>query len=272
MQNSNSIRIIFIGDVVGKPGRRMVAESCLLMKKKFSPDLIIANGENVAGGLGITDNTSNDLFNAGVDFITGGNHIFDKRESVDLLNSSNNIIRPINYPDNVPGRGFCEINVKEDINITIVNLQGRVFMEPVVDNPFNAIDNRLKKIRSKIIFVDFHAEATAEKQAMGFYLDGRVSVMVGTHTHVPTADARILANGTAYQTDVGMTGSLDSVIGMKRGPVLEKFKTGINQRWEVAKKNVIMDTVIIDINTDTGRSTYVKSLRLYADDIHNQLS
>lgn len=269
MQNRETVRIIFIGDIVGKPGRRMVAESILSIKKRFSPDLIIANGENSAGGLGITENTSKELFGAGIDIITGGNHIFDKREAVELLNNSKDIIRPMNYPASVPGYGSCNITVKNDISVTIGNLQGRVFMEPVVDNPFNFVDGWLKTIKSDIIFVDFHAEATAEKQAMGYYLDGRVSAIVGTHTHVPTSDARILPNGTAYQTDVGMTGSLDSVIGMKRGPVLEKFKTGINQRWEVAKKNVIMDIIMIDINPQTSKSEEVKSLRLYSDSSKN---
>lgn len=271
MPNNGTVRIIFIGDVVGKPGRIMLSESLLKIKRKFKPDLIVANGENAAGGLGITDKTSKEIFNAGVDIISGGNHMFDKREAYDMLNDSEDIIRPMNYPKSVPGKGSTSIRVKNGVSVTIANLQGRVFMEPVVDNPFVFINEWLKNITSDIILVDFHAEATAEKQAMGFYLDGRVSAVIGTHTHVPTADARILANGTAYQTDAGMTGSLDSVIGMKRRPVIKKFITGLNQRWEVAKKNVIMDTTILDIDPDSGRAIKVEPIRVGVDTINEQL-
>ncbi len=263
MQNSSTIRIVFIGDVIGKPGRRFLGDHLLSVKLRYKPDLVIANGENSAGGLGITDKTSKELFSAGVDIITGGNHIWDKRESQELLSESSDIVRPMNYPESVPGKGSCDFRIKDNFVVTIGNLQGRVFMEPVVDNPFNSVEKWLKKVKSKIIFLDFHAEASAEKQAMGFFLDGKVSAVLGTHTHVPTADLRILANGTAYQTDVGMTGSLDSVIGMKRQPVIDKFRTGINQRWEVAKKNVISDMTILDIDGLSGKTVKVESLRVY---------
>lgn len=270
MQSNTSVRIFFIGDVIGKPGRRLVEKSLYLIKKKYKPDLIIANGENSAGGLGIIPKTANELFGAGVDIITSGNHVWDKREAQELLQHDNRIIRPMNYPKSLPGRGSCVFSIKDKADVVIANLQGRVFMEPVVDNPFIRIEDWLKSINSKIILVDFHAEATAEKQAMGFFLDGKVSVVLGTHTHVPTSDLRILANGTAFQTDVGMTGSLDSVIGMKRKPVIDKFITGINQRWEVAKNNTIMDMALIDIDITTGKSIFAESHRFYDSKIYDE--
>lgn len=271
MQSSSIVRIIFIGDVVGKPGRRILEKHLFQVKIKYKPDLVIANGENSAGGLGITEKTAKELFGAGIDVVTGGNHMWDKRESIGFLDNSREIIRPMNYPDMAPGKGFCEYKINDDIKITIANLQGRVFMEPVVENPFNSVEKWLEKVRTKIVILDFHAEATAEKQAMGFFLDGKVSAVLGTHTHVPTADLRILANGTAYQSDVGMTGSLDSVIGMKRKPVIDKFRTGINQRWEVAKKNVISDMAILDIDSKTGRTIKTESLRIFEDKVNDQL-
>ncbi|MEN8154090.1 MAG: TIGR00282 family metallophosphoesterase [Acidobacteriota bacterium] len=271
MQNNPSkVRIFFIGDVIGKPGRRLVEKSLYLIKKKYKPDLVIANGENSAGGLGIIPKTASELFSSGVDVITSGNHVWDKREALELLDNNEMIIRPLNYPKSVPGKGYCIYNIKDKGEIVVVNLQGRVFMEPVVDNPFIIIEDWLKTIKSKIIIVDFHAEATAEKQAMGFFLDGKVGAFLGTHTHVPTADLRILANGTAYQSDVGMTGSLDSVIGMKRKPVIDKFITGINQRWEVAKNNTIMDMAIIDFDINTGRAVSAESHRFYNDKIEQE--
>jgi len=262
MQN-DTIRTFFIGDIIGRYGRYFLSKALLPLKRKYKPNLIIANGENSAGGLGIIKKTADEIFNAGVDIITTGNHVWDKKEALPLLKENKFILRPVNFPDVVPGNGFLEFSLKDGEKITIINLQGRVFMEPVVDNPFNAIDRLLKRVDTNMVFVDFHAEATAEKQAMGFYLDGRVSAVIGTHTHVQTADYRVLANGTAYQTDVGMTGSLDSVIGMKRQPIIQRFLTGINQRFEVAKANQILDIAIIDINTKTGKSEKIESKRLY---------
>jgi len=267
MQSSSFITIVLIGDVIGKPGRRILEKHLYQVKLKYKPDIVIANGENSAGGLGITEKTGKELFGAGVDVITGGNHMWDKRESHDFINDNKYVVRPMNYPDQVSGRGFCNFKVREGLFVTIANLQGRVFMEPVVENPFNFVEKWLRSIKSKIVIIDFHAEATAEKQAMGFFLDGKVSAVIGTHTHVPTADHRILANGTAYQTDVGMTGSLDSVIGMKRKPVIDKFRTGINQRWEVAKKNVISDMTIIKIDISTGKTLEIEPLRIFEDKV-----
>lgn len=274
MQNNHPyLKILFIGDISGRYGRQFLFKALPTVKIKFNPDVVIANGENSAGGLGITQKTAREIFEAGVDVITSGNHVWDKKEARDLLKNEDRIIRPMNYPNIVPGKGSYIFRAHDEKNteIMVINLQGRVFMEPVVDNPFLCIDEFLKQVKQKIILVDFHAEATAEKQAMGFYLDGRVSAVLGTHTHVQTADIRILENGTAYQTDVGMTGSLDSVIGMKREPVIQKFLTGINQKFEVAKKNTIMDIAIIDIDKQTGKSINVSSLRIFESSFDEQM-
>ena len=247
------IRVVFIGDVVGRGSRRYLADVLPKIRYRIRPDIVIANGENSAGGLGIIPKTADEMFNAGVDLITSGNHVWDKREGVELLQSNPRVLRPINYPERVPGSGFHSIKLADGGKLLVINLQGRVFMEPVVDNPFNIMETFLKGRDEKLIFVDFHAEATAEKMAMGFFLDGKVSVMVGTHTHVQTSDIRILSNGTGYQTDVGMTGSLSSVIGMKRQPIIQRFQTGINQRFEVAKGNLMIDFSIFDLDVKSGK-------------------
>jgi metallophosphoesterase (TIGR00282 family) len=265
-------RIIFIGDVMGKYGRRLLGKALPMLNIKYAPDLVIANGENSAGGLGIVPKTAYEMFESGVDIITSGNHVFDKKEAVNLLKEDERIIRPINFPPSAPGEGCTLFKNKDNVEALVLNLQGRVFMDPVVDNPFLAMDKFLEDKKHKIIFVDFHAEATAEKQAMGFYLDGRVSAVLGTHTHVQTSDLRILSEGTAYQTDVGMTGALDSVIGMKREPIIQKFITGVNHRFEVAKNNLIMDISIIDIDSITGKAVHVEPLRLFESAYEEQLN
>lgn len=269
----NLFRILFIGDISGRYGRRFLSKALPTIKIKYNPGLVIANGENSAGGLGITPKTAREIFEAGVDVITSGNHVWDKKEAIELLKEDRRVIRPINYPESVPGKGYYTFRARDNdiTEVMIVNLQGRVFMEPVVNNPFLTIDGFLNQVQQKIIFIDFHAEATAEKQAMGFYLDGRVSALIGTHTHVQTADLRILEKGTAYQSDVGMTGSLDSVIGMKQEPVIYRFLTGINQKFEVAKKNIIMDMVVLDIDKTAGKAVHVNSLRLYESRFDEQL-
>jgi metallophosphoesterase (TIGR00282 family) len=268
---SRRFRIVFIGDIIGKYGRRFIGKALPLIKIKFEPDVVIANGENVAGGLGITEKTAFEIFEFGVDVITGGNHIWDKKEALNLLKENRRIIRPLNFPQSVPGTGYTTIQNRNGLELLVVNLQGRVFMEPVVDNPFLAMDKLLDSEGHKLIFVDFHAEATAEKQALGFYLNGRVSAVLGTHTHVQTTDLKILSEGTAYQTDVGMTGAYDSVIGMKTDPVIKKFITGINHRFEVAKENVIMDFTIIDIQPGTGKSLHVECHRIFDHSYEKQL-
>ena len=268
---NNGLRIVFIGDIVGRYGRRFLYKAIPFIRNKYQPHLIIANGENAAGGLGITKKTANEIFNAGVNIITGGNHIWDKKESIELLDQNNRIIRPINFPFNVPGNGYFIFQTEDKTKGVVINLQARVFMEPVVDNPFLAMDEFLKTNEYNISLVDFHGEATAEKQAMGFYLDGRVSAVLGTHTHVQTTDLRILKGGTAYQTDVGMTGSLDSIIGMKIEPIISKFLTGINQRFEVEKDNLILDMTILDIDKSTGKTSDAKAVRLYEETFENHI-
>lgn len=269
---SNIVRIVFIGDIIGRYGRKYLRTVLPSIRHTFAPDILIANGENSAGGLGIITKTAEELFSCGVDFITTGNHIWDKKDSQELLKRESRIIRPMNFPVSNPGNGYYDYKLANGLNLTIVNLQGRVFMEPVVDNPFVVIDEFLKQHDNKLVFVDFHAEATAEKQALGFFLDGRVSAVVGTHTHVQTADLRILEHGTAYQSDVGMTGSLESVIGMRKEPIVQKFLTGINQRFEVAKGDMILDMTLIDVDSTSGKAVNTMFMRLYEDKFEEQLS
>lgn len=266
----NKFRIVFIGDVCGKPGRKMVRKAVPLFKAFLQPDIVIANGENSAGGLGITKITADELFESGIDLISGGNHMWDKREGIDLIEQDMRIVRPGNYPDGVPGRGSILV-AHHKAPLLLVNIQGRVFMEPVVDNPFTHMTKLLEEYEAKIIVVDFHAEATAEKQAMGYHLDGKVSAVLGTHTHVPTGDLRILRNGTAFQSDVGMTGSLDSVIGMRHEPVLKRFLTGMYHKFEVAGDNPILDCSLIDVDIRSGRALFVRSFRFYEETIEPQL-
>jgi metallophosphoesterase (TIGR00282 family) len=270
-EKNKAFRIIFIGDIIGKYGRRFLGAALPLVRIRYSPDVVVVNGENSAGGLGITPKTAGEIFDAGADVITGGNHIWDKKEAIPLLKEDKRIIRPLNFPPATPGKGFHIFQAPDLTSAMIVNLQGRVFMEPVVDNPFLIIDRFLEEHKYKIVLIDFHAEATAEKQALGFYLDGRVSAVLGTHTHVQTADLWIMENGTAFQCDVGMTGSLDSVIGMKRDAVIKKFLTGINHRFEVEKDNIILDMTLLDVDKNSGKTLYAGSERLFEDSYEKQL-
>lgn len=268
---SELFRIVFVGDVIGKFGRRFLGRVLPLIKIRYSPNLTIVNGENSAGGLGITHKTAAEIFDAGADIISGGNHIWDKKEAIGLLKEDKRILRPLNFPPSVPGNGYYIFQTHDGTTGIIVNLQGRVFMEPVVDNPFLIMDKFLEEHKYKISLIDFHAEATAEKQALGFYLDGRVSAVLGTHTHVQTADIWIMEKGTAFQCDVGMTGSLDSVIGMKKDPVIKKFLTGINHRFEVERTNLILDMTLLDINKDSGKAVHAEAIKLHESAYETQL-
>jgi metallophosphoesterase (TIGR00282 family) len=269
---NKGVRLILIGDVVGRYGRKFVQAVLPLVKEKFQPDVVIANGENSAGGLGVIRRTADELFEAGVNVLTGGNHIWDKKEALDLLTTEKRVLKPMNFHVSTPGNGSMVYKTASGHPVQIVSLQGRVFMEPVVDNPFAAMDEFLKKNTHPVVLVDFHAEATAEKQAMGFFLDGRVSAVLGTHTHVPTADARILENGTAYQTDVGMTGSLDSIIGMKREPIISKFLSGMHQKFEVASGSQVLDMTVVDIDPKNGRATHIEAHRYFESTYGQQLA
>jgi len=250
-------RILFIGDIVGKPARDYLKSLLPSLRKELNLDFIIANGENAAGGSSITLNTAEDIFGAGVDIITSGDHIFKKKESRVVLDTKD-LIRPLNYGESAFGKGYI-IKEVAGIKIGVINLLGRVFMQPA-DCPFKAIKNILEEVKkeTKIVLVDMHAEATSEKVAMGHFLSGKVSAVVGTHTHIPTADEKILDNFTAYITDVGMTGSCDSVIGREKSQIIEKFITNMPVRFDLAQGDVRMQGVLIEVDKDSGRALLIE--------------
>jgi len=254
------VRILFIGDVIGHPGRSAIVNALPRLKEQYQTHLTIANGENLAGGLGITPETARELFLCGMDIITTGNHVWDKKEMLDYINIDNRIIRPANYPQGVPGNGYTFS--QGEITVAVLNLSGCVFMQPL-DNPFRIATSIIPLLRERtnLIVVDFHAEATSEKIAFGRYLDGQVSAVIGTHTHVQTADETIFPNGTAYITDVGMTGPIDSVIGTKTDLVINRFLTQMPVKFEVPKGDVIISAVIIDIDPFTGKSVSIKRIQ-----------
>ena len=258
------MNLLMIGDVMGRPGRRAVAALLPGLRQELALDLVVANGENSAAGRGITEGTAQELFDAGVDVITSGNHIWDQKEIIPVLDQEVAMLRPLNYPPAAPGRGLLTQK-----GITVLNLQGRTFM-PDIDCPFRAADAALSELpQDAIVFVDMHAEATSEKQAMGRYLDGRVAAVVGTHTHVPTADARILPGGTAFVTDVGMAGPQESIIGNEIDSVIERFLTGMPTRLPVAEKSptVQLNAVLIEIDETTRRANSIARIdRVYRRD------
>jgi len=255
------LRILMIGDIVGRPGRTIVKEKLPDIKNKFEVDFVIANGENAAGGNGITEKIAQELFDSGIDFLTMGNHIWDNKDVFNFIERENRMIRPANYP-NAPGKGYQIVQTEKGLTIGIINISGRTFMPPL-DCPFKTADNIIEKITdvTKIIIVDFHAEATSEKIAMGWYLDGRVSLVAGTHTHVQTADEKILKNGTAYITDVGMTGPSDSVLGIKKESILNKFLTQMPIRFEVAKGPAELSGIIVAIDELTGKALTIERIK-----------
>ncbi|HXH21945.1 MAG TPA: TIGR00282 family metallophosphoesterase [Dehalococcoidia bacterium] len=250
------MRVLFIGDVVGKPGRRALEALLPPLREELALDVVVANGENVAGGRGLTDRTARELFEAGVDIISSGNHIWDQKEIIELLDSDKPVIRPANYPPGSPGRGWVTHK-----GLTVLNLQGRTFMQ-AIDCPFRTADAVLADGLPAPILVDFHAEATSEKVAMGWYLDGRVAAVVGTHTHVPTADQRLLPGGTAYVTDTGMTGSRDSVIGFEVEAVHRLFLTQLPTRLPVEERSrdVKLNAVLIEIEGAAGRALSIQRI------------
>jgi len=242
--------ILAIGDIIGKPGRHAISEILPSLRGQYGLDLVIANGENVAGGLGLTPATAVELFDAGVDVLTSGNHIWAQKEIIPYLDSEMPILRPLNYPPGVPGKGYI---IREQI--TVVNLIGRTFIGNF-DCPFRAMDKLLAELgnRSMVIIVDFHAEATSEKMAMGRYLDGRVSAVLGTHTHVGTIDAQLLPQGTAYVTDIGMTGPVDSIIGDDVEAVLQRFLNAIPHRLSVGQGKISFNAVLVRVDENTGKA------------------
>ena len=259
------MKILFIGDVVGSPGRDMVKEYLPKLKNKYNPALTIVNGENAAGGKGITEKIYQGFLNAGAQVITLGNHTWDNREIFEFIDNAKQMIRPANFHKDTPGKGIVYFTVSGK-EIAVINLQGRTFLQPI-DCPFEKASELIEtaKKRTKIIFVDFHAEATSEKQAMGWYLDGKASAVVGTHTHVQTNDYRILPEGTAYMTDVGMTGPYDGILGVDREAVLKRFITSLPVRFEVTSGRAQLNGVVIDIDANTGKAKTIKPILINDD-------
>ncbi|MGW8311867.1 MAG: TIGR00282 family metallophosphoesterase [Desulfuromonadales bacterium] len=253
------MKILFIGDIVGRPGRQMVRDLLHRLVDQHMIDLVVANGENAAAGFGLTPDVVSELFSMGIDVLTTGNHVWDKRDGLVCLDQEPAVLRPANYPAEAPGHGFGVFRTAADLPVAVVNLEGRVFMGQL-DCPFRKADAILKQLGSaqKIILVDFHAEATSEKGALAAYLDGRVSAVVGTHTHVQTADQRVLPGGTAFITDAGMTGARDSVIGIRKELSIERFMTQMPVRYEIAKKDPMLCAVIIDIDETTGAARNIE--------------
>jgi 2',3'-cyclic-nucleotide 2'-phosphodiesterase len=256
------MKLLFIGDIVGRPGRDLMRLGLEALIVRHQVDLVIANGENAAGGNGITREIGDSLFAQGVDVVTSGNHIWDKKEALDYINVEPRLLRPANYPE-APGRGSYVARTAGGRAVGVLNLMGRVHMANL-DDPFRTADRELAALteRTRIILVDFHAEATSEKIAMGWYLDGRVTAVVGTHTHVQTADDRVLPKGTAYVTDVGMTGPHDGVIGVEKEPVLQRFRTGLPVRFETATGDPRLHGVVVTAEEATGRATNILRLSL----------
>ncbi len=249
--------ILAIGDIVGRPGRRAVSQLLPGLRQQYGLDLVIANSENAAGGLGLTPDTAKELLDSGVDVLTSGNHIWAQKEIIPHLDGEMPILRPLNYPPEVPGRGHIAIG-----RVAVVNLMGRVFMGDF-DCPFRAMDQLLSELEQRIIIVDFHAEATSEKVAMGRYLDGRVSAVLGTHTHVGTIDAQLLPQGTAYVTDIGMTGPLDSVIGDDAEGVIQRFLTQMPYHVSVGKGKTAFNAIMVKVDDDTGQAISIE--RIYRE-------
>jgi 2',3'-cyclic-nucleotide 2'-phosphodiesterase len=260
------VNILFIGDIFAHVGRNIVADHLKDILKSNDIDLCIANGENSAGGFGITPQVAEELFGLGIDVLTGGNHSFDKKEIFDYLPAHPRLLRPANYPSGTPGTGVTICQSRSGIPCAVMNLQGRTYM-PASDDPFRKADELLEALptATKVRFVDFHAEVTSEKMAMGWHLDGRVSAMIGTHTHIPTADSRILPGGTAYQTDAGMTGPYDSVIGVDKEIILRRFMTSMPIRMEAAKGKVELHSVIIDVDESTGQARHIRRHTISGD-------
>ncbi len=262
------VRILFIGDIVGRPGRDLVKRGLPGLVEHHSIDVVIANAENAAAGFGITREIGDQLLDWGVDVMTSGNHVWDKKEALDYIGTESRLLRPANYPAGVPGNGSYLARTKDGQTIGVINVMGRVFMQNI-DDPFAIVLREIEKLRdrTRTIFVDFHAEATSEKIAMGWHLDGRVTAVIGTHTHVQTADERILPKGTGYLTDVGMTGPHDSVIGVEIEPALGRFLNALPARFETATGNPRLNAVVIESDPQSGRATDIDRISLSASDI-----
>jgi metallophosphoesterase (TIGR00282 family) len=260
------MNILFVGDVVGSPGRRALADALNGVIDRHRIDFTIVNIENAAGGFGLTVDLFEEMSKMPIDVFSSGNHIWDKKDIYDTLNSSDRLLRPANYPPGNPGRGWTVQQTPAGVAVGVLNLQGQVFMPAHADSPFRVADEELARARDvKVIIVDMHAEATSEKMAMGWYLDGRVSAVLGTHTHVPTADETIRPGGTAYQTDVGMTGAYEGIIGFTRDRIIEKFLSQTPRAFETAKKDIRLSGAVIAVDEETGKATKIERVQVRVD-------
>ena len=259
-------KLLFIGDIIGKSGRQVISRALHKLVDRHFVDLVIANGENAAGGFGLNEEVANELFKAGVDVITSGNHIWDKKDGLDFVRRGDRIVRPANYPEGTPGFGSTIIRTAGGHKIAVLNLEGRVFMNNL-DCPFRTADREIAHLKQEtaIILVDFHAEATSEKVSLGWYLDGRVSAVIGTHTHVQTADERVLPAGTAYITDAGMTGAFDSVIGIRKEEAINKFLTQMPVKFEVAKGNLRLNGALVHVDEASGLALDIERINIGCD-------
>jgi metallophosphoesterase (TIGR00282 family) len=260
--------ILFIGDIVGRPGRDLVQKGLRSLIDHYDVDVTIANAENAAAGFGLTRDIGETLLEWGIDVMTSGNHIWDKKEVLDYIAVEPRLLRPANYPEGVPGRGSCVAQTRDGRSVGVINMMGRVFMAPL-DDPFAVALREIDAVRhrARIIVVDMHAEATSEKIAMGWHLDGRVTAVIGTHTHVQTADERVLPGGTAYLTDAGMTGPHDSIIGMEKGPSLARFLNGMPAKFEPASGNPRLNGAVIEADDKTGRATKITRISYSAEEL-----
>jgi metallophosphoesterase (TIGR00282 family) len=257
------MKVLFIGDIVGKVGRITTKALLPNVVSRYKVDLVIANGENAAGGFGITDKIADEILGCGVHIITTGNHVWDKKEFISQISKEDRILRPLNYPPGVPGCGSILFTLHNGEKVAVINISGRVFMSNI-DCPFRTGKEEVEKLSSltKMIIIDFHAEATSEKIAFGYFMDGKVSAVIGTHTHVQTADEKILPGGTAYITDVGMTGPCNSIIGIEKEQIIHRFLTNIPVRFETARGEGIFSAIVIEIDKKTGKSTALQRLQL----------
>ncbi len=259
------IKLLFFGDIFGKPGRQVLYDQLPLLKEEFAPDFIVINGENIADGRGLTEKTVKPLFTAGVDVVTGGNHLWDRSEAWDYIKHNPAIVKALNYPATTPGNAVCTLR-KGDLELTVLTLCGQVYMPPC-DSPFTALERWFEANpghEARCVLVDFHAESTAEKRALGWFADGHVSALIGTHTHIQTADEEIMPQGTAYLTDVGMTGSHDSVIGVKKEIILDKFRHALPLRYETSDLGLQVNAVFLELDPDTGKALRIERVRRMA--------
>ena len=263
------MKLLFIGDIVGRPGRDLIRRHVRAVASHQDADLVIANGENAAGGAGITRENMLEILSSGVDVITTGNHVWDKRETLEFIGHEPRLLRPANYPENTPGAGSCVVTAKNGVKVGVINVMGRVFLH-AIDDPFRGAEREIARVRgdgAQVIFVDMHAETTSEKIALSYYLDGMVTAVIGTHTHVQTADERILPGGTACLTDVGMTGPHDGVIGIEKEAIIGRFVSGLPARFETASGDPRMHGVLITVDHTTGQATAIQRISLTEDQL-----